>query len=446
MHLSYTQPRTLKWLIYTKKRPHYLFTDQQSGRAMHYPTFVEDTTYLSMDASASETDQLRAMLSNLTRVHLLTASKFENFDDLIHEYILSGIEVFGLETGIVSEITGNSYQICDVISPLDVLEKGQVFDLEDTYCREVIKSQQVLGLPNVGILDYMNCHPVYQNLQLEAYLSAPIFVDDVLFGTLNFTSVNIRAQGFSVHERNLIVLMANAIGAFILLRRKEDHLLELNQRMKRFVGYVAHDLRNPLGTIIGLAKMANKPNAPVQRLQQVIKKISTPAETALEFVNTILENAALSAGKLTLNQTSINTHALLQGACDAVEYLAQDSCAQLNLVTTPTICIKGDQQRLQQVLINLLINAIKYSPSASTITLSAEPNANDSNQVTLSIANLFSPETQKARTSDSKVYGSVGFGLDIAKEVINAHKSTLIISEDNGFYRCTFDLQDASIT
>ena len=170
---------------------------------MSYPQFIDDTTYISMDASATDTEQLQAMLSNLTRIHLLTASKFESFDELIHEYLVSGIEVFGLETGIVSEIKDETYIVRDVISPLEVLEKGQEFALEDTYCREVIKSRQVLGFPKVGELEYMNCHPVYQNLKLEAYLSSPIFVGDELFGTLNFTSVAAREHGFSVYERNL---------------------------------------------------------------------------------------------------------------------------------------------------------------------------------------------------------------------------------------------------
>ena len=155
---------------------------------MNYPQFVENNTYIAQDASRSEVDQLKAMLSNLTRVHLLSAANFDSFDNLIHEYLLAGIEVFGLETGIVSEITGDSYRICDVISPLDILEKNQVFELKDTYCSEVVRSGMILGFPEVGKLEYMSCHPVYQNLKLEAYLSAPILVEGELFGTLNFTS------------------------------------------------------------------------------------------------------------------------------------------------------------------------------------------------------------------------------------------------------------------
>ena len=414
---------------------------------MSYPRFIDDTTYLSMDESASDNDQLRAMLSNLTRIHLLTATKFESFDELIHEYLLSGIEVFGLETGIVSEVRGNAYIVRDVISPLDVLEKGQEFALEDTYCREVIKSKQVLGFPKVGELEYMNCHPVYQNLKLEAYLSSPIFVDDELFGTLNFTSVDTREFGFSVHERNLIVLMANAIGAFILLRRKENHLLDLNQKMKSFVGYVAHDLRNPLGTIISLAKMGSKSHAKPERLPRIIEKIDNSANNALELVNTILENAALGTGKITLKRVPTSLGQLVTETMSAIEYFAEESQSQIQIQiqSADGIMLDCDPQRIQQSLINLLINAIKYSPCGSVITLRAEPaspsNQEEAQMLHFCICNTtIADDAQTDKTIETKVHGSVGFGLEIVKEVLLAHGSDTAINQQPSHYEVCFEL------
>lgn len=74
---------------------------------MKSPSFIDDTRFYSMDAAASDVEQLQAMLANLTRIHTLTINKFDNFDDLIHQYVVAGVEVFRLETGIVSEINGD---------------------------------------------------------------------------------------------------------------------------------------------------------------------------------------------------------------------------------------------------------------------------------------------------------------------------------------------------
>lgn len=406
---------------------------------MTYPQFIDDTTYISMDASATDKEQLQAMLSNLTRVHLLTASKFESFDELIHEYLVSGIEVFGLETGIVSEVRGETYIIRDVISPLELLEKGQQFELKDTYCREVIKSRQVLGFPKVGELEYMNCHPVYQNLKLEAYLSSPIFVADELFGTLNFTSKTAREHGFSMHERNLVVLMANAIGAFILLRRKEDRLLELNLKMKSFVGYVAHDLRNPLGTILGLAKMAAKGNAKPERLPSILDKIQSSASGALELVNNILEAAALGTGKLTLTKVCVPFEQILAEALSAVEHFAEESQTQLVVNKVEGLTLECDARHIQQSFVNLLINAIKYSPCGASVLLNVTPKVNQA-RIEICITNPKMAATERMQAVDKKVHGSVGFGLEIVHEVLAAHDSELNVTETDSHYEACFSL------
>ena len=405
---------------------------------MDYPAFIEDQTFLDMHSAAPENEQLKAMLSNLTRVHLLTANKFDSFDALIREYLTSGIEIFKMETGIVSNITENAvYRVCDVVSPLEVLEKGQEFQLEDTYCREVIKSQKVLGFPEVGKLDYMNCHPVYQNLKLEAYLSAPIFVGDNLYGTLNFTSTAAREFGFSKHEHNLILLMANAIGAFILARNREESLVALNNKMKRFVGYVAHDLRNPLGSILSYVTMGEKPGVSEEKLQRLITKIRQPAEQALEFVSTILDNAAISAGKLSLSKEPFLASDLLQEARECVQIFAEQAKIQFDIHCANDLTVNGDQQRLSQTLMNLLINAIKYSPEGSTVKLSAKAL---NQQVVFEIENPKNLNTAEAARKDIDHFKSIGFGLEIAQEVLLAHNSQLNLEQNDQRFCASFVL------
>lgn len=407
-----------------------------------YPEFIENKDYLGMDSSIPEQDQLWAMLTNLTRIHLITADKFDSFNTLIREYLVSGCEIFGLETGIVSEVTPDGkYIVRDVVSPLEALEIGQVFPLDDTYCREVIKSQAVLGFPEVGTLDYMNCHPVYQNLKLEAYLSAPIFVGGDLFGTLNFTSTRARTNGFSRHERDLITLMANSIGNYVMLRQKEDELVDLNKRIKRFVGYVAHDLRNPIGSIIGFAKMACKPTATAERRLSIIEKILPAAQTALEFVNTILENAALSSGKITPALTQTDLNALLNSAQNNVALLLSDSQNTIILNNAHTTNnVTCDSERIKQALVNLLTNAAKYSPEKSDIIITTE---NTENGITIEIKNKIE-KTSATHDNNPNIYGSTGFGLDIVKEILEVHGSTLEIKNDNANYTVAFNLPIAN--
>lgn len=407
---------------------------------MKYPKFIDNNAYMAMDDGVPKMEQLQAMLGNLTRIHLLSANKFESLDTLIHEYLISGIEVFGLETGIVSEINAaGDYRVCDVRSPLSALKQNQVFPLEDTYCREVAITKDVIGFPEVGKLDYMNCHPVYQNLKLEAYLSAPIFAGDRFFGTLNFTSVTARKYGFSKHEHDLILLMANSIGAYILLREKEDKLLNLNEQMKRFIGFVAHDLRNPIGNIISISQIALKRDLPNAKLKEFIQKVYESGEIAIEFVNGILDGAALATGKVQLNMQSMAPPKILGDAIGSVEALATTNNIKLKvkIEVGEDLRILCDEKRLYQSLMNILTNAIKYSPQGESVNVNLTPLEQGCK---FSIYNKTATKIEQANMEEVKFYASVGFGLDIAKEMLQAHDSYLHIQQNETSYLCEFSL------
>ncbi|MFL0797683.1 MAG: GAF domain-containing sensor histidine kinase [Cellvibrionaceae bacterium] len=407
---------------------------------MNYPEFLDSSRYLAMNDSVPELDQYKAMMANITRIHLLTTKTFSSFDELIRTYLESGVAIFGMETGIVSRIDKQEvYHVCDVVSPLDVLEKDQEFALEDTYCREVVKSQSVLGFPEVGKLDYMNCHPVYQNLKLEAYLSAPIYVNDVLFGTLNFTSVSKREYGFSTHEHDLILLMANAIGNYIALRQNEEKLLELNEKMKRFVGYVAHDLRNPIGSIIALSRVLSRPNVDPERALKANENIQHSAEYALDIVSTILDNAAIKIGKISLNFQDVELKGLFSSAAQSVQQLAEEKDISLNISTDIGVRLHCDRNRILQSLVNLLTNAVKYAPGASTIHVSSAISS-EQTRCEITITNQIELVVSDGGGEERVLYKSVGFGLDIIRDLLVAHGSELEIQQTESDFTARFYL------
>lgn len=394
-----------------------------------------------MDTSASENEQLRVMLDNLTRVHLLTAKKYNSFDQLIHEYLQCGIDVFGLETGIVSHISEDEiYHVMDVISPVEALVVGLEFPVADTYCTEVFKTEKVLGFPCVGKLDFMRCHPVYVQLKLEAYISAPIYVADELYGTFNFTSTKPRLNGFSQNEHNLIQLMANSIGNFILLRSKEAALLELNNRLKSFVGFVAHDLRSPIAGIIGLSRILedqlDNDIMLKKMLPTMLPKITETAENTLDLVGQILNTAALSTGKMILNKQDINLQLLMEDVNQSVVDVAAHRSITLHWNIAADLHAFCDKKMITQALLNLVVSAIKYSPESGTIEVNA---ASSDKGCKISIENTLA-ELDPASALLSSVYDSVGFGLDIVDTVLEAHETKLEVVRANTKYKASFRL------
>jgi PAS domain S-box-containing protein len=155
---------------------------------------------------------------SLKRLHLVLTQNYDNYQALIEEYLKIGSEIFDLGVGIVSCIEGSEYTVMGTNVTDDSITKGMVFDLEGTYCFEVYKKNESVALTSIGTNSKMCKHPVYVAMKLESYISSPIFVQDKLYGTINFTSLSIREEGFHLYEIEMLELMAMNIGKMLELQ------------------------------------------------------------------------------------------------------------------------------------------------------------------------------------------------------------------------------------
>lgn len=285
----------------------------------------------------------------------------------------------------------------------------------------------------------MCLHPVYQNLKLEAYLSAPIWVNEDLYGTLNFTSRRPRLHGFSEHERDLIAMMANAIGNFLLLQNNEQDLKNINEELKLFIGYVSHDLRNPLGVIKNMSKMGNKHTEDGSRAQDILQRIEKNADNALELVSSILDISALGTGKIIIAPERCNLADLVQDSIAMAKPIAELQEQQFSNQAVEPLMISADPGRLSQVFSNLINNACKYAPAKSHIEISTEitpPVA------IISVSNIVADQFDSDAES---LLPSTGFGLQIVRELLSAHDSKLECTQVKQQFTAKFPLKLASV-
>ncbi|UII31078.1 GAF domain-containing protein [Fulvivirga ulvae] len=384
-----------------------------------------------MDSSKTEKEQLLALTNNLKKIQRLTTSHFSDFQHLISSYLKVGLQIFNMKIGIVSKINNGEYLVCHCMSKMQQIESGTTFPVKDTYCKEVVKSNKVIGLPHVGSLKEMKKHPVYINMKLESYISAPIYIEGQLFGTLNFSSTQPRKYGFSEHERDLIAMMANAIGAFLMLEKKEQDLFNSNDRMKRLVGFVAHDLRAPLSNIKTLATLiGSKGN------EDIVQMIRTSSTKALELVHTILETAAMGSGKIKLNRSLQDFSTIFKARCEYYKSLKYDKKLNWMIDIEDSVKLEVDRDRMQQVFDNLLSNCTKYTPSDGRITISMKRQNNGSVLVSLSntVDNFVSFE-------DFDIRNKVGFGQEIINEILTLHDSCLELQVEDDTYHASFQIK-----
>ena len=182
---------------------------------------------------------------NLKHLHRLNTTNYSSLKELFSDYLQTGCSIFQCSTGIISRVQAQNYTIYGVQSNLKSLSTNQKFELGETFCAEVVRTKKTVAYNNIGADLKLSRHPVYQNLQLESYLSTPILVNDEVYGTLNFSSNHPRNRDFSIHEREIIELMAQSIGKFIkayqieiqrqqaaieLRKAKEELELRVNRR------------------------------------------------------------------------------------------------------------------------------------------------------------------------------------------------------------------------
>ena len=135
--------------------------------------------------------------------------------ELCEEILEEGLLKLELSVGIVSKIEESSYFIVAVKSDTGVYKAGEDFDLRETYCREVIEKKQTVALTQLDNTPGLCKHPLYSGLPLESYISAPIMMADKVWGTLNFSSMIIRENDFSLEEIAFVETRANQIAQII---------------------------------------------------------------------------------------------------------------------------------------------------------------------------------------------------------------------------------------
>lgn len=111
-----------------------------------------------------------------------------------------GVDILGLEFGIVSHVDGETYTVVSQISPEGSLVDGQAFPYASTYCNITLREDDVVAIDDMGKSKYC-AHPCYALFKLNAYIGVPIRLDGQVFGTINFSSPLSYGRSFTDDDR-----------------------------------------------------------------------------------------------------------------------------------------------------------------------------------------------------------------------------------------------------
>lgn len=180
--------------------------------------------------------RLLGSADDVSRLHEVSTRHYETMDEMLIAYLETGCQILNLELGIVSRVdVGLDGYVVEAVFPSRAdIPPGTSFKLSDTYCAEVVRNRTTVIYDEVGAIETLRQHPVYQTMGLEGYIGTPIWVDDTLYGTLNFSSVHPR-KAFHGQDLAFIEMMARNIGQSLSAAQAEQQLVEQRRVLYQFV-------------------------------------------------------------------------------------------------------------------------------------------------------------------------------------------------------------------
>ena len=218
-------------------------------------------------------------------------------------------------------------------------------------------------------------------------------------------------------------------------RRRASELAEANARKDQFLAMLAHELRNPLNAIATANALAGRLPAADPRHEWVRDTITRQSGHLSRMVEDLLEASRLSRGRVQLQMKRINLGKTLADSIEAARS-ATDSRRQKLRVSIPhqPLLMRGDPLRLEQVFVNVINNASKYSEAGTEITIKCVAMSPDRAEIRVSdhgvgiprehLEAVFEPFMQVDQ-SLARTLGGIGIGLTLARGLIEQHGGTI---------------------
>lgn len=187
--------------------------------------------------------------------------------------------------------------------------------------------------------------------------------------------VSFSAQAFDYFGQHSLIVCWQDISASkknqAVLRLYNQQLKRLNSEKDLFLGITAHDLRNPLNSILLATEMLSlKQTLSETELQPYLQRIAADADRMLHLVNNLLDLHRIESGELALVSSPVQIRPMLEKLSQNAANHAQSKGIQIDL-EAPELQLNTDPHALYQILDNLLSNALKYSPRQSRVSLGA---------------------------------------------------------------------------
>jgi PAS domain S-box-containing protein len=230
------------------------------------------------------------------------------------------------------------------------------------------------------------------------------------------------------------------------LEKAED----ANRMKEEFLATVSHELRNPLNAIVGWIHLLRSGNLDAGKSSKALETVERNVHLQTALIDDILDVSRISRGKINLTFRPVRMRTVVDAALAAVRPTADAKGIALEFeMTAQRDEVRGDADRLQQIVWNLLSNAIKFTPRAGRVIVRTEQHEDDLTLTVHDTGQGISPDFlprvfdrfSQADSGSTRAQGGLGLGLAIVRHLVELHAGTVEATSDGPGKGATFSIR-----
>ena len=397
------------------------------------------------DARRESEGRYRALATRTRRLYTFSAGLSESatLDAVAKVIVREGKNVVGASAASVALLDGDTFETLYAEEyPRQVVEAWHHFPAETGLCATAaVRTGRAVCVGSFE--EWQRLYPRSAAAAADGgYLSGaalPLLVDRSAIGvlSLHFTA----PVNFDEEYRTLLTSVAQHAAqaidrarAYEAAQRARADAEAANRSKDDFLSIVSHELRTPLSAVLGWAAMLKNRTLQPERAIRAIEAIYNNATRQTQLIDELLDVSRIVAGRIALDRRDVVLCDVVRGAIETVLPIAEARSVDFRFEPTPEdVPVSVDARRLEQVFVNLLVNAIKFTPAGGRVTVDAAVNGG---LVEVTVADTgrgiepaFLPHVfdrfRQADASATRAAGGLGLGLFIARRLVVAHGGSI---------------------
>lgn len=297
--------------------------------------------------------------------------------------------------------------------------------------------------------------PALRLLQVGAFAVFPLLAGERLIGTLAFGTR--QRAWFEPDELSALEITADQVAMALdrerlveELKRRADDLAAVDRRKDEFLAMLAHELRNPLASILNAVEILRQEGTPAAVARRALHAADRQVRHLSRLVGDLVDVSRVRTGKVELRRESVDLARVVEDAVSAIEPLAHEQRQEVAVeLPAGPLLVDGDSVRLTQVVENLLHNAVKYTDPGGHVRLTV---AEDEQGIRIRVSDdgqgigpdllprVFDTFVQGEQPSN-RARGGLGLGLTLVKSLVELHRGTVSAASAGPGRGSTFEVR-----